>query len=291
MRRAWQAAGCAMLLAFGGLPALDATAATLWRVEGETNTVYLLGSVHLLRESDYPLPAEIDEAYADAETLVMELDMDDLDPLLLQSAVTRLGVAADGRTLAETLGPQRHARASALAEELDIPLELLDSTEPWLAAITVEQMILARIGFNPMFGIEAHLAGRAAADGKEILGLEGVEEQLAFLDGLSADAQADLLLQTLEDGAAIEDLMDDLIAAWRRGDVAMMEDAMLDDMAAHAELYEAVVVTRNRNWTRRIEDMLDDDDDYLVVVGALHLIGEHGLPTLLEAAGHRATRR
>ena len=110
--------------------------------------VYLLGSVHLLRAQDHPLPRVIDDAYDEAETPVMELDMDDLDPLLMQATINRLGMLDEGTSLQDVMGDELYAEAKA-GGRARIPLDMLERTEPWLAAITVEQLALYRIGFNP----------------------------------------------------------------------------------------------------------------------------------------------
>ncbi len=258
----------------------------LWQIDGDSNRVYLLGSVHLLREQDYPLPANIDVVYNDAEKLIMELDLDDLDEARAQALVSELGTITNGATLADLLGESTFAQASAMAAEINIPLQMLASVEPWLAAITIEQLMLQRIGFNPAFGIEAYFVQRAGQDAKEITGLEDIAEQLGLLDALSADAQSSLLLQTLTDAGDIAATMDGLITAWRNGDVAYLEANMLADMQDYPELYEAIVVGRNRNWVSQIEALLDDEDDYLIIVGALHLVGDDGVPAMLAARGH-----
>ena len=241
---------------------------TLWAVDGRANTVFILGSVHLLREQDHPLPSMIHEAYAEAESIVMEIDMDDLDPIAMQTLITQLGRLTDGRTLADIMGPDLYAEAQK-------------------AAITIEQMALARIGFNPRFGIEMHVMSKAAQDGKSIDGFETIDEQLGFLDGLSIESQRDLLMQTLSEGAEIEDMMDALITAWRHGDVDFFEEHVLVEMQAYPELYRAIVADRNERWVDRIDQLLEHEDDYLVIVGALHLVGPDGVPTLLEERGEQ----
>ena len=261
-------------------------AVSMWKLDGERNSVYLLGSVHLLRADDHPLPTVIDEAYEDAETLIMELDMDDIDPVEAQSLVSELGLIPDDRSLSDLMGSRTYAEAEVLANRADIPLAMLDRSEPWLAAITVEQLMLARIGFNPAFGIENTMLEKAAADHKEIIGLETIREQLDFLDGMSLDSQRSLLLQTLKESVDIQKIMDELIHAWRHGDIGFMEDNMLDEMKQYPELYRTIVIDRNLSWLEKIEELLDDADDYLIVVGALHLIGDDGLPTLLTKRGH-----
>jgi len=255
---------------------------TLWRAQGVNNSVYLLGSIHLLRAEDHPLPSVIDTVYEDAEVLIMELDMDDLDSVATQQLFNQNGVLRDGTTLRELMGESLYQRAALAAEASDIPIDMLAKSEPWLAAITVEMMALYRIGFNPMLGVEMHMTSRAARDGKRIDGLENIEEQLAFLDGLSLPAQRAMLLQALEESSSMRESIDEMIRAWRYGDIQSLEAHLLESFSEHKELNDTLVTDRNRRWVSQIEELLDDEDDYLIVVGALHLVGQDGVPNLLK---------
>lgn len=258
---------------------------TLWRAEGTTNAVYLLGSIHLLRAEDHPLPTVIDAAYEDAEVLVMELDMDDLDAAAMQQLFNENGVLRDGTTLEDLMGEQLYAQAETAAEAIDIPIEMLAQSEPWLAAITVEMMALYRIGFNPMLGVEMHMTAKAVGDGKPVEGLELAQEQLQFLDGLSLQAQRDMLLQTLEESANMGETIDEMIRAWRYGDIDTLESGLLDSFGEHRELHDVLVTQRNIRWVQQIDELLDEEDDYLVIVGAMHLVGAEGVPNLLAEKG------
>ncbi len=259
---------------------------TLWQVAGHSNSVFLLGSIHLLRPQDYPLPTAIDTAYADAEVLIMEVDMDDIDPITTQAAFARYGLSPDGTTLRELMGDALYEDAVAAATRINIPLDMLSKTEPWYAAMTIEMMMLNRIGFNPALGVEMHMMSKAAEDGKRIDGFETIEEQLQFLDGMSLQAQRDMLMATLEESAELESMMDELIQAWRHGDTEVLISRMLVDLQQHEELNKAIVTDRNARWVEQIKKLLDDDDDYLIVVGALHLVGPDGVPLQLEKSGY-----
>ena len=260
---------------------------TMWEVAGESNSVYLLGSVHLLRAEDYPLPTGFDTAYADADVLVMEVDMDDLNPFATQAAFTTYGVLQDDRTLRDLMGVELYEQALTAAKAVDIPLDMLSKVEPWYAAMTIEIMMLDRIGFNPTLGIEMYMLSKAKGDGKRIDGFETVEEQIQFLDGMSIQAQREMLISTLTEGAKLGEMMDGLVDAWRHGDVAYLESGMLNELRKHEELNKALVTDRNERWVNRIETLLDDDEDYLIIVGALHLIGRDGVPKQLELSGYR----
>jgi uncharacterized protein YbaP (TraB family) len=281
-----------LLFAFA-MPAIaaeDAHPLSMWQIDGQQNRIFLLGSIHLLREEDHPIPSAIIDAYKEAETLVMELDMDDMDPIESQTLATELGLIHDGRTLEDLLGPETYAEAEELALAAAIPLKLLRGAEPWYAAMNVELMLLMRIGFNPALGIETYLMEMATADQKEILGFETMRQQLEFLDGLSADAQQEMLMQALSEGDEMRDMMDGMIDAWRHGDTTYMEENLLADMQDYPELNQTIVVDRNIDWTAQIEALMDDDDDYMIIVGTLHLVGEDGVPTLLSERGHTVTQ-
>jgi len=275
-----------LLAVAGAAPAQDpGHPISMWQIEGSNNRIYLLGSVHVLRAEDHPIPTAIEDAYQDAEILIMEVDMDDLDPIEMAGLVSELGVISDGSNLQEYMGQELYTEAAEYASQLDIPIEMLKQTEPWLAAITVEQMVLLRIGFNPQFGIEFHLSAKAGEDNKEILGLETAREQLEFLDGLSLEAQRSLLMQTFKESLNIEQDLNLLIDAWRHGDIGFLEDTMLAEMRKYPELYRTLVVDRNEAWVEKIKSLTSEEDDYLVVVGALHLVGEDGVPALLSEIG------
>lgn len=276
---------CLIMAAGSAAPQTTGHPISMWQINGASNRIYLLGSVHVLRQQDHPIPTAIDKAYEDAEILIMEVDVDDLDPIEMAGMVNELGVIKDGGTLQEIMGPSLYDEAADYASQLDIPFLMLAQTEPWLAAITIEQMMLLRIGFNPEYGIEFHLSAKAGEDNKEILGLESVREQLEFLDKLSLSAQRSLLIQTLRESLNIEENLDLLINAWRHGDIDFLEENMLVEMQRYPELYRTLVVDRNEAWVERIRNLIGEQDDYLIVVGTLHLVGDDGVPALLSEIG------
>lgn len=274
-----------------GVAGAEPDAGLLWQVEGKHNRVYLLGSVHMLRESDFPLPAAIEAAYQDAEVLVMELDMDDLNPLQVQGLFFKHGTLQAGETLADVLGKDNYAKAAANAAALDLDLAMLDRVKPWRAALTVVQLQLARLGFDPQLGLEGHFTRRAAQDQKPIEGLESAEFQVALFDGMSLDRQIELLLKSLDDAATIQSDIDELIDAWRAGKVDQLAAMQDEAFAEFPALYETLIRRRNAAWTDALESLLDEREDYLVLVGALHLVGNDGVPASLRSRGFEVRRR
>lgn len=271
-----------------GLAAGSASALPLWLLEDDDNRVWLLGSIHLLRAADYPLPEPIQAAYRDADTLVMELDMDALDPAMVAAVMFARGSPPEGETLASLMGAERFGQAREAAARAGIDLTRMQGAEPWYAALTVTQLQLARYGYDPRHGLDTRMAARARGDGKPVEGLESFEEQIAFFDDLPMPLQGDMLLEALAEIGDLEADMDETVAAWRRGDTRFLADELLEELSAYPELYETLVVRRNRNWTPRLAGLLDREGDYLVVVGALHLVGPDSVLALLAAEGLEA---
>jgi uncharacterized protein YbaP (TraB family) len=259
----------------------------IWEIEGTSNRILLMGSVHFLRSSDYPLPDGMTAAYDLADTLIMEIDMDALDPLLAQSTMMSMGISQDGRTLREALGETSYKEAAKRADDLGIPFMMFEQFEPWFAALSITQLRMMQLGFDPSWGIETRLTQKAAADNKSIRGLETLEEQLSFLDGLDEKTQREFLMQSLEDAATLEDQVESMVSAWRIGDTDTLEELMLEGFESAPALEDALLMQRNRNWIQPIQKLRDQEDNYLIVVGAMHLIGKNSVVEMLEDKGIR----
>lgn len=262
----------------------------LWEVAGRDNAVYLFGSIHLLRAGEFAIDGALAQAYDDAAAIYMEIDLDDLSPLDMAAAVSGRAVDPEGRTLDELMGPDA-AEAHALAERAGIELGLLGQVEPWFAGLTVVSLMLAREGYGGESGVDQVVQARAVAEGKEILGLEQLDDQLAVLDGLEPAKQREFLLKSLRDAERLPQAVGALLAAWRSGDEAALARELAFEFEDEPGLYRELIVDRNRRWAEQIESLLDDDRDYLVIVGALHLVGEDGLPAMLQARGVPVARR
>ncbi len=241
--------------------------------------------MHLLRAGDSRLPPTYDLAYREAERLVMEIDVDDLDPAAAALFTAQHATYPPGPGLQAALGERRWQHARAEFERVGVDLEALDRLEPWAASLVYSVAGMAQLGFDPQLGVEEQLKVRAAADGKDITGLETLEFQLGLFDALSAGDQARLLELTIDDAGGSAREVDRLTAAWRDGDGAALSSLLLREYRRFPTLYVALVYRRNRDWVPRVEALLQRADDSLVIVGALHLVGRQGLIELLRQRG------
>ena len=277
----------AVLLATLAIPAHARGASSVWVMKGAKNTVYLAGSVHALPREQSELPPQLERAYNASRSVVMEVDLDDMDPLEAVQFVTSRGTLPEGETLGDVIGAAGYAKVSKLAATLEVPDAVISKLEPWAAAMVLTQFALMKTGYDPQLGIDMQLAGRARTDGKPVDGLETVIDQLGIFDGRSVDEQKKFLLESTDDAPKLSDDLHRLIIAWRAGDLKALEKELSKERQTAPGLYDELLGARNRKWLPKIEALLDRDQDVLVVVGALHFVGHDGLLELLTKAGHK----
>ena len=280
---------CALLLCV--IARADGALHTLWEVHGKHNTVYLLGSIHVLRQSDYPLAAPVLEAYANAKSLFMEVDLDEISSEQVQAEMLSSAFLSEGKTLPDILGNQRYARASALARAVGVDLANFDPFAPWFAAEAISQLQLTQLGFQPEAGVEMYFLGKARTDGKSVAGLETVHDQISLFQNMPMDTQAEYLVSSLDQAKDLPAQVDSMVQAWKRGDSQWFVNQMQSELGKDPALYQAVLGSRNRKWLPKIEALLNDDKNYLVIVGTGHLVGPGSVIDLLKKDGIGATQR
>jgi len=277
----------ALLVAIATLAAGEAVAdPALWAVGSRGNTVYVFGSVHLLPEGGFAIGGALAEALEDAERVCLELDPDEHDEADTMRLTLARAIDPEGRSLFDLLGPDAD-RVRASAEAAGIDIAQFAAFEPWFAGLTVSLLALQQHGYDGKHGVEMIIQAAAKEEGKPVCALETLDAQLAMLDGMSARSQRDLLLQAIDEADEVDELIRPLLAAWRDGDKAYMERRLAEDIADYPDLADPLIFDRNERWADQVSEMLEGDDDVLVVVGAMHLVGERGLPALLEERGFR----
>ena len=260
---------------------------SVWTVKGKTNTVYFAGSVHALAQGHADFPEQLERAYQAASIVVLEVDLDDMDPLEAVQYITTRGTLPADQTLEDVVGAKDYPRVSKLAADLGVPDMVIAKLEPWAAALVLTQFALNKTGFDAQLGIDMQITERAKTDGKPVEGLESVTDQLDVFDGRTFPEQTRFLLDSTEDASHLDEDLDKLITAWRGADLRALEKEFLKERAKSPELYDALLGARNRKWMPKLEGLLAADQDYLVVVGTLHYVGKDGLLALLKKRGFK----
>lgn len=265
----------------------------LWKVSDADNHIYLLGSFHALKASDYPMAASVEAAFADAETLVFELSPEEMHSPELSRKLLAAAMLANGKTLQQSMSGQSWERLRQYADERNLPLQDYQKLEPWFVSLLISLREMALIGYDPRLGLDQHLVGRAAQAGKRTSGLETADRQIAALDSMSALEQQQSLSESLDSAKDFKTKIDQLHQLWRSGNAVALEELLAVEFKRdYAQLYQRINVDRNQAWLPKIRRMLDQQtrDETLVVVGSMHLLGSDGLVSQLKARGYRVER-
>jgi uncharacterized protein len=222
---------------------------------------------------------------------VMELDLNATGPEALTAPEPDLELLPEGQTLAGALGPELYAKFEAQARSAGLDPELVAHCQPWFASLMLEQLQLSKAGFDAASGVDMQFAQRAQIDGKHIIGLETLSDQLGIFAHLSPQQQREYVRSTLENSQSDLDETDQVVKAWQNGDTVKLEQLLREGSHDSPELYRMLTIDRNRKWLPKITQLLNEDSNYLIVVGALHLIGHDGVIDLLRRSGYTAVQQ
>ncbi|UHQ18639.1 TraB/GumN family protein [Lysobacter sp. KIS68-7] len=271
----------------------------LWKVSDANNSVYLLGSFHMLREDDYPLSKDVDNALADSESVLFELPPEEMGSAELGMKMAMAAIRTDGTTLDSDLSPELSAKLAAWANKNEAGLrrinmtpEMLQAFEPWYVSLLVTILDAGTRGFESKLGLDNHIAASAKAANKTAGGLETGMQQLDMLDGMDKAQQLQMLDESLSDSGNEHEL-DLLHREWRAGDVDALAAHMVNEVRTkYPSMYERINTQRNDTWVPKLEARLaaSGTDDTLVVVGAMHLLGNDGVVEKLRKKGYKVER-
>jgi uncharacterized protein YbaP (TraB family) len=263
----------------------------LWKVSQDGKSIFLLGSIHYLREENYPLNQAILDTFDASKRLVLEIDLNQTSPGAAQRVVLEKAIYRDGSTLAQNISEETYQLTSKRASELGIDMKALQPMKPWFVALTMLSAKLQQMGLNPKLGVDHHLAERAKRNGKPTTGLETLEFQLGMFDQLAKREQESMLRETGDAVERIEKNINGIVESWLKGDGDRLATLMLAGMRAYPELYRKVIVERNQRWLEEITQLVRQGGDALVVVGAAHLVGKDGVVAMLKARGFDAEQK
>lgn len=260
----------------------------LWVLKDADTTIYLFGTVHVLKPGLHWFDGGVKRAFDASDTLVLELVMP--PDAEMQKLVAELGTAQGGPPLPEQLPPAEAAKMRAALPEYGMAPDSLDRAEPWLAATLLSVMPLRQLGYDDKQGAERTLTDAAKAAGKKIEGLETARQQLGYFDALPLPAQRRLLIETIDDLPKAGSKIDQAVAAWRQGDADGLARLVNADMADAPEVTQALLVNRNRNWAAWISRRMQQPGTVFVAVGAGHLAGSESVQAELAKRGLKVER-
>jgi uncharacterized protein len=273
-------AGCSHLTDF------TASKSTLWRVRGDHNIVYLLGSVHVLPKSVYPLHPALEHAFADSQKVAFEVDIGRATGSRVQQAFTEVGTYPKGDDLSHHISPLTLRIVKLACAELGISYDKAKRFKPFLLAELMTLRYTELAGFREDLGVDLYFYQRAKALNKPVFGLETLSDQANVL--VQNDKAGELhLLYTMERLPEYRNALTQMVEAWRRGNVDVLDEFLNQDERNDPEMFSRMFAKRNARWLPQIEKLTHEDSNCLVIVGAGHLVGSHGLIETLRGRGYR----
>ena len=282
------AAGLISVLALGFAGTALAEPA-LWKIQDADSTIYLFGTIHVLKPSTVWRSPRIDKALKDSGDLTLEIVGAD-DPAVMQPLVLKYGLDPN-QPLSGKIDAAAFQKASALAQAGGVPPQLLNAMRPWLAAVQLSLIPVVKAGYDPKSGVEPILAAEVKAAGKPESAFETPEQQIRFFADLPVKTEVEFLSSTLDEADEGVDKIDKMVAAWAAGDIAALETEFVTEMKGqYPELYDLLITKRNQNWAGQLKTKLAGKGVSFVAVGSGHLVGPDSVQVQLSKLGVKAER-
>jgi uncharacterized protein YbaP (TraB family) len=270
-------------------PAMKDVNPAMWVVRDQDTTIYLFGTVHVLRPGLNWLKGDIKTAFDASDELILEVQ-EPSDPTAMQATVNKLATNPQGITLRSLLTPPVLTKYEKTLGTLNIPPVALDQYEPWFASVTLTTLPLMMQGYDLNSGAEKVLTSAAKAQNKPLGQLETVEQQLGIFDSLSTEEQVAFLDVTLDGVPEVTTQIDALVDAWGKGDQAALDKLMNEGMESYPGLYDALLTNRNANWVKWIKARMDKPGTVFMAVGAAHLVGKDSVQAQLAKEGIKSVQ-
>ncbi len=263
---------------------------SVWVAKTDSSKMYIGGTIHLLRESDYPLPVEIDRAYDSSEIVVFETDIAELQKPEFQQKLLAKAFYTDGRTLDKVLSPETYQALDSFCTERTLTLATMNQLKPSLVVWTLAMIELKKLGVTEQ-GIDLVYHGKATMDQKPIEDLESPDEQIRLLTSMGDGEEDGFINYSLRDLKNISELFDKLLAAWKIGDEQALFKYFVEEMKRdYPVLYKTTLVDRNMNWMPQLEQHLLTTETEFIMVGSAHLVGEDGVIAQLKKLGYEVEK-
>ena len=260
----------------------------MWRAADADTEIFLLGTFHILPKNVQWRTSAFEAAFDASDIVYFEVEADaaDIQSKTLGVMMTE-GFNPNGAMLTDMLGADDGAALREIVASLGLPFQGVNPMRPWNAFLTLSVQFIVQQGFDPGSGVDSVLLAEARTKSKSLRFFETIEQQLGLFTGLGPETEKKLLELTIRDWEHQKESFDDLYDAWRTGDTAALDKEINDVMRVEApEVFERILVDRNKSWADEIERIMDADKGTIfIAVGAAHLVGDRSVQAILNPRG------
>jgi len=261
---------------------------SVWVVDAPNGgRLYLCGTIHILREKDYPLAPAYEAAYMYSNKLVLELPPGAASGPELTSRMSQLGMYSADTSLEAHVTKETWEKVKQWSGKRGLEASSMNRYRPWFVALLITSMEYAALGAKPDKGVDTHFEERAKKDGKPAEGLESVEFQIQLFASLTDKQQNELLEQTLGEISSVAEEFEKMILAWKNGELEDLRAMLFREAERYPDLMNLFLTARNLSWMDRLEQMLKNGEKAMILVGTGHFTSDTGLIELLRKRGYR----
>lgn len=258
-------------------------APALWQITDDDTTLYIFGTVHVLKPGTEWLNDEFESVISGADKIYLEVSAkEQQNRQANQALLKKYGLLPEGQTLSDRLPEETGKRITKALISAGANKAAIQRFKPWLAGLTYASLRFLKLGYNPNAGVEATIIGLAQAKGIPVGGLETMEFQFSIFNSLSKKEAINFVRSTLDESENLEKRMARITSAWIDGNLTALEKLLLQDVKKMPGMAETIFYERNRYWKKKVEGIMAESGQYLVAVGTGHLLGRKSLLALLE---------
>jgi uncharacterized protein YbaP (TraB family) len=274
------------ILSCASSPASQQSGSSVWKVSRDGNTLFLGGSVHTLREADFPLPTEFDRAFAQSAVLVLEADVGEMENEEIEDYLMEQMFLPDNKTLQMVLDMDTYQLLAATCREYGFSINDVARLKPSMVITMISMLQIESFGFVQE-GVDNYYEEKARKENKPVQYLETAEFQIEVFVSMGDGYENEFVRYSLQDIESTDDDISTLVAEWRNGGVSRSEEALAEMKEYWPEIYRTLVTDRNSAWMPQIEEFLASGRTYFVIVGNLHMHGPDGLLRQLVDSGYK----
>jgi len=257
---------------------------SVWKVTGKGTTMYIGGTIHMLRPQDHPIPVEFDSAYSRSELVVLEADIGKLEDPSVAQELLRKAMYNDTTTLRDVLSKEVYDQLEQEFSKFNVPLATMEKFKPSIIIITLTLFSMQQLEISDE-GVDKKYYLKAKEDEKMLHFFETVDDQIDMIVNMGEGMEDEFVLNSLKDNKSIEELLPELIATWRNGTAKTLLKQLKEMQKDYPDIYRLLVQERNNKWMPKIENYFNDEVIELILVGALHLHGKDGILNQLKKSG------
>lgn len=262
---------------------------SVWKVTKGREHIYIGGTVHILPPSAFPLPKEFDKAYQDSDSIVLEAKLPDASDTAFQRLMTQKMAYSNGQSINDFLSKNTQQQLSSYVSSFGGDMCRLEHLKPGFLLSMFALQEAQRAGLSGE-GVDVFYSKKAQQDNKQIVYFETAEFQINMLANLGIGNEETFIKSNLEEMQGFKTMFKDLLSAWRTGNEQQLVELAITPMASDSKSLKTLLIDRNKNWAKQIDNMFSDKDREFVLVGVAHLVGNNSVLDLLKAQGYRVQR-